>query len=166
MLGDDLFNRCVQLVSSWKPKQKYAKEDDYRDDLREFLFIELNKPNSYSFGTPEKINVKIESGRTLCDIAIGRSIGIELKMGKEGKIKKAEIDRLHGQLAGHKKDYSQGMIVVLVGDVDDYSEADVRDKMKELHAFFNNSGFTQYGLKLINKSFNKVVQKQQPYGWF
>ncbi len=157
MFGDSLFNRCINLIKIWKPKQRYNEELNYRDDLRDFLFVELNKQNFFSFGQSEKINVKIESSRSLCDIAIGRAIGIELKFSKNGKIKKAEIDRLYGQIAGHKKEYSQGIILVLVGDVDDYSEAEIRDKLKELNSSFNvNSlGLNRFYLGLVNKSNKK-----------
>jgi hypothetical protein len=166
MFGDSLFNRCINLIKIWKPKQRYAEELKYRNDLRDFLFAELNKQNSFSFGQSEKINVRIETGRSLCDIAIGRAIGIELKFSKDGKMKKAEIDRLYGQIAGHKKEYSQGIIIVLVGEVNDYSEAEIRDKLKELHNSFNGNGLglNQFDLGLVNKSDNKQNQqiKQKP----
>ncbi|MFH0701069.1 MAG: hypothetical protein V2A62_01385 [Candidatus Woesearchaeota archaeon] len=165
MFGNGLFTRCIELIKVWKPQQNYLDELKYRDDLRDFLFKELNKPNPLSFGNPERINVRIESSRSLCDIAIDRSIGIELKFSETGKMKKAEIDRLYGQIAGHKKEYSQGIIVVLVGEVDDYSEAEVRERLEELHTSFNNSGLglNQYHLDLINKSNSKQTEKPKPF---
>jgi len=154
MFGDDLFDECVEAIENWMPDD-FANEKAYQNDLRELLFETIGKDND--------INVKLENSRSLCDIAVGRLVGIELKYGKGGKISKSEIDRLHGQVAGHTKEYSEGVIVVLVGDVNKYSEADVKDKLRDLYNSINNRNiFDEYSMKLINKSKEKIkIQKKK-----
>jgi len=166
MFGNEIFIQCVKILKIWQPKQNYSNEKDYQDDLRDFLFKELNKPRPFSFGEDNQINIKSESGRSKCDLAVGRAVGIELKFSKTGKIKISDIDRLDGQVRRHIKDYSQGVIVVLVGDINCYSEADVKDKINEIKQSINNSlGLNTYNLGLVNKSYNKPVQKQSSSGF-
>ena len=52
-----------------------------------------------------------EVGRGLCDIAVDKSIGIELKKDLDGKSK---VNRLVGQVVGYMKEYDD-IIIVLVG---------------------------------------------------
>lgn len=167
MFGAGLFDECVELINRWKPKQKYPNEDGYKKDLREFLFKNLNRQD-YLHGS-RNINVKEEAGRSLCDLAIGRNVGVELKLGKKGKIKQTEIDRLHGQVGRHKREYSEGVIVVLVGDINNYSEAEVRETLQRLSDLIGGAdfGLQQFRLKLINKSDNKIEPvKQKPQNPF
>lgn len=148
MFGIDLFNECLELIKNkWKPKT-YSDELGYKKDLRNFLFDELNKGDTFS--GPRHINVRDESGISRCDLAVNRDVGIELKFGKDGKIKKSEIDRLYGQVGGHRKEYSQGVIIVLVGNVDKFSEADVRAKLQDISDLINPMGsLQQYPIKLV-----------------
>jgi len=159
MFGDGLFNECLKLVKEWKPKQKYILEDDYKRDLREFLFTSLNKEDM--FGQKRNINVIEESGRSLCDIAVAKKVGIELKYGKDGKIRQGDIDRLKGQVERHRLDYPEGIIVVLVGDADDYSEANVRENLNRLYNLINNGYGNQFNLTLINKSHSKKESEKK-----
>lgn len=160
MLGTSLFDECADLIKKWQP-QKYPTESEYKKDLRKFLFEKLNKRDFFS-GSSRNINVNEESSRSLCDLGINRIVGIELKFGKNGKISKSERDRLHGQCYGHRKEYSEGVIVVLVGDINDYSEADVKETLRGLSQLINGGfGLNQYKIGLVNKSHTKI-QKQKP----
>jgi len=153
MFGDDLFNECVGVIEDWMPND-FSTEKEYQNDLRESLFKTI--------GRDHNVNIKLENSRALCDIAIGRLIGIELKFGKNGKISKSEIDRLHGQVAGHIKEYSEGIIIVLVGDVNKYCEVDVKDKLRDLYNLINEGNYLgEYPLKLINKSKQKIKKQKK-----
>jgi len=167
MFGMNLFDECVELIKQWKPQQKYSTEEDYKKDLRDFLFKSLNRESPF-YGK-RSINVKEEVGRSLCDIAIGREVGIEIKFGKNGKIKQGEIDRLKGQVERHRIDYQGGIIVVLVGDVDDYSFEDIRENLNRLYYLINRDfgfGLNIFNLRLINKSHSKKesIKSQDTYG--
>ena len=156
MLGQSLFDECLELIRKWKPK-KYSSEKEYENELRSFLIDELNqKPNFYT-GTSRNINVKSQSGKSLCDLNVGNLIGIELKLGKKGKISQGEKDRLDGQCRRHTKEYPQGIIIVLVGDIDKYTFADIRETIASLDKLINHGGIQlyPYPLGLVNKSFNK-----------
>jgi hypothetical protein len=59
-------------------KEKYSKENGYRDDLSEFIRKKLNSQQNI-FGPPEEHLIRPESGRHLADIGIDESSGIELK---------------------------------------------------------------------------------------
>lgn len=171
MLGTGLFDKVVRIINQWRPQKKYPDELKYRDDLMSFIYDKLNDSRGNIFlGENKNILVRKEDSRSLCDIAVERNVGIELKFGKAGKIRKSEIDRLHGQVGGYRKEYSEGVIIVLVGDVDKFSEAEVRKKLEDIHELINraNFGLQQFRIKLINKSDNKVEKSggrsHNPFG--
>ena len=84
----DLFATVVRLVENWSPKKRYSKEIKYRDDLLDFLREEFNKIQTYPYwSSHSKVSVMKEVGRGLCDIAVDKSIGIELKKDLDGKSK-------------------------------------------------------------------------------
>ncbi len=155
MFGMDLFDECIGLIDRWKPKQKYPKELKYRNDLMDFLQEKLNNSNDILFGNRRNVLVKKEDGRGLCDIAVGnRRVGIELK--KDLKTK-SQINRLQGQIDDYEEDYQEGVIVVLVGNTDQYIENDLRNKLQKKINKSGGLGLNQFRLKLINKSDNKIV---------
>ncbi|MFH1365417.1 MAG: hypothetical protein ABIH28_02445, partial [archaeon] len=60
---------------------------------------------------------------------------------------------LYGQVVGHIKEYPEGIIVILVGDVNEYTKADVEEKLYPLYELMKGE---DYPLKLKNKSYSKV----------
>ena len=124
----DLFSDVISTVNRWKPQKKYENESKYRDDLLDFLRRELNKPSYFPFGQPQRISVRKEAGRGLCDIAVDRRIGIELKkdLGK-----KKQADRLIGQIVDYKKDY-EDILIVLVGKTNREALELLKDKIDAL----------------------------------
>ena len=130
-----LFDEVYTIVSSWVPKETYSKEGDYRDELTSYLRKHLNESSGgFMVGPQRKHTIKTEHGRSLADIAIDRQVGIEIKRNLK---KKADIDRLKGQVSRFKKDYRMGVIVVLVGKI--YEEA--VDEVREMES--SSGGFTQ-----------------------
>ena len=106
----ELFEECVEIVDIWKPKKEYPKEELYRDDLIDFLFDKLNEE--------EHVKVVKEAGRGLCDIAVGnKRVGIELKRNLKNK---SEMNRLQGQVDDYEDEYEEGIIIVLVGEIDKF----------------------------------------------
>ena len=111
---ESLCDDVINIVGQWIPKKKYSKEPEYRDDLMEFIRSELKRSQQdLLFGAPETHLVKKESGRHLADIGIDENIGVELKLNLR---RKAEMDRLEGQVSGFTREYSC-IIVVLCGEV-------------------------------------------------
>lgn len=155
LFGDDLFDRCVAVVNAWKPKEEYLQEEGYKKDLLFFMQEVLNKKKDDIFSSNEPCYLKDESGRSLCDIGVNRKVGIELKKGKNGKISKSDINRLQGQIDDHKLDYPDGIIVVLVGDCNAFSEGEIKQRLqRKLDESNKNNLGLGYGLRLrlINKS--------------
>jgi len=101
----------LTLITKWSPKE-YSKELEYRDDLLQYLKENVNQTNI--FGKKEAHIVRKETGPGSIDIVIDRKIGIELKYNLK---RKAEVDRLFGQISGFKQTYSN-VIVVLCGNTD------------------------------------------------
>jgi hypothetical protein len=125
-----LFGDAVNLIEKWRPKQKYSNENRYRDDLANFLRKEFKeRQDSFLFGSGERVSIKKEAGRGLCDIAINEQIGIELKKDLS---KKKQVDRLMGQLIDYKKAY-EDIIIVLVGKTNKDALELLRDKVSELN---------------------------------
>lgn len=77
-----LFEEVVNLIKEWESKKKYSYESKYRDDLLKFLREKLNR-NEQFFGIRlyqyQRLSITKEDGRGLCDIAINKEIGIEIK---------------------------------------------------------------------------------------
>jgi len=154
MFGESLFDICISAINSWKPV-RHLDESGYKKDLRLFLFKKLNKPKTNAFGRNE-INVSEEGSKSLCDIAVNRSLGIELKFGKDGKIKKQKINTSKNQELEYRKEYSQGIIVVLVGDVDNHSVTEVESQLNDLSNLINiHIAPSRYLISCINKSHKK-----------
>ncbi len=81
------------------------------------------------FGPQDKIVVKKESGRGLCDIAVNRVVGIELKKDLKSK---AQIDRLTGQIRRYMKDYDV-ILVVLVGNTNSDAREDLEEAIQDIN---------------------------------
>jgi len=155
---ESLFDECIDVINDWKPKQKYPKETDYRNDLMNFLLDELEEQSSgIDFGAPENIKVTKEDGRGLCDIAVGhKQVGIELKKDLKSK---SQMNRLQGQMDDYEDDYEEGVIVVLVGDV---SKGVVSELRYKLQRKLDSGGMAeQFRIKLINKS-SSAKSREEP----
>lgn len=147
---NDIFGDCIELIKTWKPKQKYNNENQYREDLMDFLMRKLNDNSNQVLFTPQRrISITKDDGRGLCDIGIDRKIGIELKKDLKSKRK---IDTLIGQIVNEYLRYEH-VIVVLVGNTDKYSLEILKDKISDLNEKYNNPVFN-YGpkIRLIDKS--------------
>jgi len=155
MFGNNLFDECVAIIKAWKLKQQYPDEKYYKKELLNLLQEKLNEQTSSMFSQKQHFNIRDESGRSLCDIGINRKVGIELKKGKNGKIPKTEINRLQGQIEDYELDYPEGVIVVLVGECDKFTESEIRTRLQRKLDKENNIGIgigQQFRIKLINKS--------------
>jgi hypothetical protein len=125
----------LSIVKRWFPKKKYSKEAEYRDELMEFIRSELKRgQQDILFGPPRTHLVKKESGRHLADIGIDEDIGVELKLNLR---RKAEMDRLEGQVSGFTREYSC-IIVVLCGEVSEEIVEELEYRFKRSYA---NVGF-------------------------
>ena len=126
-MNGSLFEDVVSAVEEWQPRKRYQKEIAYSNDLRDFLINRLNSSTGF-FGPSERVIVKRESGRNLCDIAVNDKIGIELKRNLD---KLSKVDRLAGQLGRFKKDYN-AIIIVLVGNTKPNASEDLYGRINEL----------------------------------
>ena len=125
----------LSIIKRWVPKRKYPKESGYRDELMEFIRSELKRgQQDILFGPPRTHLVKKESGRHLADIGIDEDIGVELKLNLR---RKAEMDRLEGQVSGFTREYSC-IIVVLCGEVSEEIVEEIKYRFKRSYA---NVGF-------------------------
>ncbi|MFQ6020514.1 MAG: hypothetical protein ACE5J4_00635 [Candidatus Aenigmatarchaeota archaeon] len=153
MFGMSLFDEVVEIINQWKPQQKYPNELKYRDDLMNFIHDRLSSSTNMLFGT-KNILIRKEDGRGLCDIAVGnRKVGIELKKDLKSK---SQINRLQGQIDDYEDDYEEGVIVVLVGNVNKYVENELKHKLQKKLDKSPGFGLQQFRIKLINKSNNKI----------
>jgi len=135
MFGRNLCNEVLNIIEEWSPKKKYSKEIEYRDDLMEFIRKELKRnQQNILFGTSETHCVKKESGRHLADIGIDEDIGVELKLNLR---RKAEMDRLEGQVSGFSREYSC-IIIVLCGKVSDEIVEELEYRFRQR---YGNVGF-------------------------
>jgi hypothetical protein len=156
MFGGNLFNKVYDIIEDWEPEKDYPNENGFRDDLLSFLREELNKSKDDLFGGGKRVSVKKEDGRGLCDIAVNGRVGIELKKDLR---KKAQIDRLGGQIIRYKKAYDN-IIVVLVGDGYPDAEEDLKDMTAELSD--DNIGLTKIvKVKVIDKTWEDEEEEDE-----
>ena len=128
MFSMSLFDRILRAVENWEPEKDYSEERGYRGDLLDFLREELNETEPFAIGLQRRIKVSPESGRHLCDMGVGKEIGIELK--KDLRSLK-QVDQLTGQLNRFLREYSN-LIVVLVGEVDNNAYEELENQIKDL----------------------------------
>lgn len=94
------------------------------------------------------MSVLPEHGRGLCDIAVDRRIGIELKKDLSSK---KQVDRLAGQLMVYKREY-EDIIVVLVGKTNKNALELLRDRIDDLYKMNGyNFGLNRQRIEIIDK---------------
>lgn len=146
-----LCDDVLSIIKRWGPKKKYSKEAGYRDGLIEFIRRELKRgQQNILLGPPRTHLVKKESGRHLADIGIDEDIGVELKLNLR---RKAEMDRLEGQVSGFTREY-RCIIVVLCGEVSE----EIVDELK--YRFKRSYGNVGFGLGPQGPRL-KVVKKDE-----
>jgi len=130
---ENTFDVVFNLVKKWKPKKLYRKEEQYRNDLYEYLRKNLKEAETdvFGFGTKQYV-IQKEAGRHLADIGINEKIGIELKTNFK---KQSQKDRLVGQIKRFLRSYSH-VIVVLCGDVDMGKVDELRSDLKDYKSSF------------------------------
>lgn len=150
----NLFSEVEDIIKDWKP-QYMSNENQYRDDLVIFLRRELKEaPNLLV--PQEKLSITKEDGRGLCDIAVDRRIGIELKKDLE---EKKEIDRLAGQIMDYKKDY-EDIIIVLVGKINADAVDVLNSKIDDLKDEGGISLTPQKNIIVIEKPDSKQDERE------
>jgi len=148
MFGD-LYADVIRFIKSWQPQKKYGGELQYRDDLMEFLRDSLNRSDSPFMLSPAKrVSIRKEDGRGLCDIAVDRRIGIELKKDLS---KKAQINRLVGQIVDYKREY-EDIVIVLVGETNKDALDGLKDAIDDLVG-------NQMGIGLSRQPRIKIIDK-------
>ena len=98
------------------------------------------------------ISIKKEDGRGLADIGINRQIGIELKLDLA---RKADANRLVGQIAEFADDYPIGLIILLLGDTEHNAYQTVRDGMDKLRS-------RDQIFKILKKNLDESDHQQKP----
>ncbi len=124
----ELYNNTISLIKEWVPKQ-HKGELMYRDELLNLLRKKLNQGSSLFTLAQSNIIVKKEDGRGLCDIAIEREVGIELKLNLNSKSK---VDRLYGQIDEYLKNYKY-IIVVLLGKTSTEALEYLKEKVRKIN---------------------------------
>jgi len=141
---DTTFEDVSKLINSWKPKRRYSRESQYRDDLLAYLREELNKPSPWG-QSRRKHKIQKESGRSLADIAIDDKIGIELKYNLD-TLRKA--DSLFGQIERYSRNY-RDVIVLLCGKTDEDKINYFESKLSSLKP--RGDLFYEQRIKIFNK---------------
>lgn len=159
MFGPDiLFDDTIQIIMRWTPKQKYSNENQYRAELIDVLRKRLTE-NVNPFGPPRRVNITKEDGRGLCDIAIDRKIGIELKKDLKSK---SQIDRLIGQITEYET-YYRSLIILLVGNTDKNSLDEFKYRVKS--HLNRNVGLMPYDqgpiIRIVDKG-SEIERKEEP----
>ena len=77
---------------------------------------------------------------------------------------KSQIDRLSGQIDTYKEGYSEGVIIVLIGNSDEYAETDLRQRLKK--KLNEGLGIQMFRIKLINKSEYNLKRKKKQSNTF
>ena len=147
-----LFDETLDLINCWPLKHHYLYENQYRNDLLEYLRKKFDEQNPFS--SQRKISIRKEDGSGLCDIAIDeRTIGIEMKMDL---VLKEDADKLSGQLLNYKKQYND-LIVVLVGMIDDQAFEYLE---QQIYGLQNDNPMNQQRIRIIKKEHLTEVNEQ------
>lgn len=98
---DNLFVQVCDVLLQWCPARRRNSEEAYKSELSNYL--KQSGPVQI-----KKKTIREEKGDSLCDIAIGQTIGIEIKKSPS----LAEYDRCFGQIARHLKSYQKVAVVI------------------------------------------------------
>ena len=141
--NEKLFEWCCNAVNEWKPKAQYDNENEYRDDLFDYL-EERNKRFGLNY------IIKKEAGRGLADIGVNNRVAIEVKKDLRHK---SQVDRTKGQVETYFGAKFYGVIIALVGRTDASHRNELEEGLKRL-----STGRGKY--KIIEKPVsNPEVQK-------
>lgn len=110
-----LLEQAYKIVSAWSPARRRNSEEAYKSELSYHLREVLDK------------GVREEKSDSLCDIALGKSIGFELKKSPD----LAEYDRCFGQLARHLESFE--FVVLIIFDVGKRDQFDDFCKLVDLY---------------------------------
>jgi hypothetical protein len=92
------------ILDRWEPQQ-YDCEDDYADDLYQFLCDDyIDDPDS----SAEDIDLRPDTCEGVPDILIDDRLVLELKLNPN----KAERDRLVGQCAGYSREWVTWVVLI------------------------------------------------------
>jgi hypothetical protein len=111
-----LFEQACKTVSTWSPALRRNSEEAYKSEL------------SYHLKEVLDSGAREEKSDSLCDIALGKSVGIELKKSPD----LSEYDRCFGQLARHLENFE--FIVLAIFDVGKRDQFE--DFCKRVDAYF------------------------------
>ncbi len=98
---DNLFDEVCDVLRKWSPAIRRSSEEAYKSELSNYL----KQPASFRL---KDMVVREEKGDSLCDIVIGKNIGVEIKKSPS----LAEYDRCFGQIARHLKSFQKVAIVI------------------------------------------------------
>lgn len=121
---EKLFEQICELLLLWSPARRRSYEEAYKSELSNYL----KHCNSTQI---KKNEIREEKSDSLCDIAVGSDIGIEVKMSPS----LSEYDRCFGQVARHLKTYKK--VAVVIFDVPRQEQFD--DFCKLIDEYYSSS---------------------------
>lgn len=96
-----LFEQVCDVLLKWSPAMRRSSEEAYKSELSNYL----KQCGSVQI---KKEAIREEKGDSLCDIAIGQNIGIELKKSPS----LSDYDRCFGQIARHLQSFQRVAVVI------------------------------------------------------
>lgn len=101
------FETICEIINKWSPALRRNSEEAYKSELSLYLKETFSR------------DIREERTGSLCDIALGESIGIELKKSPD----LAEYDRCFGQTARHLENFEFVAVVIFdVGKQDPFDD--------------------------------------------
>ena len=150
---DRYFDDCIDYINSWKP-QNCTSENQFRDDLLEYLRDKFDKQTSLL--SNDGMPIRREHSASLCDIGVGRKVGIELKLNLR---KKKDADRLFGRVYRHKKEYND-IIILLIGNTNQDILEGLKEHISDLQRGQDYS-LQQQRFKIITKRIKKSSKTEK-----
>ncbi len=99
--SEEVYEEIGEILNDWEPDESCETEDDYTEDLAEFLREETEWDIEVYPSTPE--------GKP--DILIGDLLALELKISPS----RNEINRLIGQCAHYSRQWMTWMVIIGAG---------------------------------------------------
>jgi hypothetical protein len=154
MFMDRYFEDCIHYIHSWNPNPDYTREHQYRDELVEYLRKKFDDQSPAI--SNKRLPISIEHSPSLCDIGIGRKVGIELKNNLKSRKK---INTLIEQVVKHREEY-EDMIILLVGHTSPDTVEQVKEQVSNIQKAQGYS-LQQQRIKIIKKETQKSSKRKR-----
>jgi len=134
---EELAREVAAALGDWTPSQAYEQENEYCDELYEYLDARLNAGGRKILDPGGNFVVKRAHGEIDCDVVVSDTIGVTIR---EDLIAE-QIEHLAGQIREYQKAYTH-VVVIACGSIDGDEWEKLQNTYQNQQGMNNDPGST------------------------